>query len=126
MNLKPVGQKSFKIHPTYYPIPLLHSTLFLSRPDRAVKRRTVINLMPAGRHDLDRQGGRRTIPQRRGRLAVAELAVAVAPGREEDIESAQAAAVSAHLARQGVQGLEGVPPGDDLAAAAGVQGDAEL
>lgn len=84
--------------------------------------------MPARRHDLHCHGRQCIIPQRRGRLAVAELAIIVAPGREEDLEPAQAAPAAAHmhLARQGVQGLEGVPPGDDLAAAAGVQGEAEL
>lgn len=103
------------------PIPLPNN-LILSRLDRAFKRRTVVNLMPAGGHEPDREG---RAPQRRGRLAVAELATAaaVAPGREEDLETAQAAA---HLSRQGVQGLEGVVPGDGLAEAAGVQRHAEL
>lgn len=50
--------------------------------------------MKAGRHDLDSEG--HVTPQRQGRLAVAELAFAVAPGREEDLEPRQA---SVHITR---------------------------
>lgn len=87
--------------------------------------------MPAGRNKPDREG---RAPQRRRRLAVAELALFSASaadedagpalGREEDLEPAQAAAL---LVGQVVQGLEVVRPGDVAAELeAGVQGYAEL
>lgn len=95
---------------------------FLLGTDDAAKRRTVANLVPAWRHDLDRKG---RVRQRRGHVAVVELAAGPAHGRQEDLEPAQAAA---RLTRQGVQGLELAPPGEGVAAEAvvGVQGQAEI
>lgn len=70
---------------------------------------TVIALMPAGRHDLDSKGG---VLKRCVRLAVADLAIDLAPGRQEDLKLAQAI----QLARQRVEGFEVFFLRDGLAA----------
>lgn len=69
--------------------------------------------MPARRHDLDIE---RRILKRFGRLAVADLAIVLAFGGQEDLKLAQVI----QLACQSVQGLEFMFLRDGLAAAPGM------
>lgn len=124
-HLKPPGisgpqEHTYHLDPPSFLISQLHTYLGVQGRYRGAEVRTVVELMPAGGHDLDGDGR----PLQRGRrAAAADLATTGgALRREEDLEPAQAA----RLAREGVQGLKVLPLGEPRAAPPGVQGEAEL